>query len=170
MMKVIDYNGKGFWSVDEVLKRYTEYARVFGITQPLELTPLAHSTGDSKWIYPVMDRVIEGIEAGDLGCAELGIEFIQTNDSFPFGRIIKSNVARALRRTTLTEAQKERIRRRVIEMLEAGYLPREFRQYAKLARKLGLREFLPRIKQLTEFSSDAWVQRYCAYFEEYASH
>ena len=170
VMKVIDYNGKGFWSVDEVLKRYTEYARVFGITQPRELTPLAHWTGDSKWIYPVMDRVIEGIEAGDLGCAELGIEFIQTNDSFPFGRIIKSNVARALRRTTLTEAQKERIRRRVIEMLEAGYLPREFRQYAKLARKLGLREFLPRIKQLTEFSSDAWVQRYCAYFEEYASH
>ena len=169
-MKVIDYNGKGFWSVDEVLKRYTEYARVFGITQPRELTPLAHCTGDSKWIYPVMDRVIEGIEAGDLGCAELGVEFIQTNDSFPFGRIIKSNVARALRRTTLTEAQKERIRRRVIEMLEAGYLPREFRQYAKLARKLGLREFLPRIKQLTEFSSDAWVQRYCAYFEEYASH
>lgn len=169
-MKVIDYNGKGFWSVDEVLKRYREYARVFGITEPRELTPLAYSTGDSQWIYPVMDCVIEGIEAGDLGCAEVGIEFIQTNDSFAFGKILKSNVARALRRTTLTEEQKERIRRRVIEMLEAGYLPREFRQYAKLARKLGLREFLPRIKQLAELSRDAWVQRYCAYFEEYASH
>jgi hypothetical protein len=169
-MNVIDYNNKGFWSVDEVLKRYTEYARVFGVTQPRELTPVTHSTGDRKWIYPVMDRVIEGIEAGDSGCTELGVEFIQTNDSFPFGRIIKSNVARALRRTTLTETQKERIRRRVIEMLEAGYLPREFRQYAKLARKLGLREFLPRIKQVAELSSDVWVQRYCAYFEEYASH
>ncbi len=169
-MKVIDYNGKGFWSVDEVLKRYMEYARIFGITQPRELTPLTYSTGDSQWIYPVMDRVVEGIEAGDLGCAELGIEFIQTNDSFAFGRIIKSNVARALRRTTLTEEQKERIRRRVIEMLEAAYLPREFRQYAKLARKFGLREFLPQIKQVAERSSDEWVQRYCAYFEEYAYH
>jgi len=169
-MKVIDYNGKGFWSVDEVLKRYTEYARVFGISQPRELTPFAHSTGDRKWIYPVMERVIEGIEARDLGCAELGIEFIQTNDSFAFGKITKSNVARALRRTTLTETQRERIRRRVIEMLETGYLPREFRQYAKLARKLGLREFMPRIKHLAAISSDAWVQRYCAYFEEYASH
>jgi hypothetical protein len=169
-MKVIDYNGTGFWSVDEVLKRYTEYARVFGITQLRELTPLSHSTGDCQWIYPVMDRVVEGLEAGDLGCAELGIEFIETNDSFAFGRIIKSNVARALRRTTITEAQKERIRRRVIEMLEAGYLPREFRQYAKLARKLGLREFLPRIKQLAQLSSDVWVRRYCEYFEEHASH
>lgn len=168
-MKVIDYNGEGFWSVDEVLKRYAEYTRRFGITQPTELTPLVHSTGESKWIYPVMDRVIEGIEAGDLACAELGVEFIETNDSFAFGRILKSNVARALRRTTLTEVQKERIRRRVVEMLEAGYLPREFRQYAKLARKLGLREWLPRIKQLAE-PGDPWIQRYCAYFEEYAAH
>ena len=156
-MKVIDYNGHGFWSVDEVLNRYAEYARLFGITQPIELTPLVHSTGDRKWIYPVMDHVIEGIERGDPACAELGIEFIETNDSFAFGKILKSNVARALRRTTLTEVQKERIRRRVVEMLEARYLPREFRQYAKLARKLGLREWLPRIKQLAEFG-DPWVQ------------
>lgn len=169
-MKVIDFNSIGFWSVEEILKRYSEYVRLFGITQPRELTPSTHSTNDTKWIYPLMDRVVEGIEAGDLGCAELGIEFIQTGDSFSFGKITKSNVARALRRTTLTEAQKERIRRRVIEMLEAGYLPREFRQYAKLARKLGLREYLPRIKQLAALNSDAWVQRYCAYFEEYASH
>ncbi len=37
-----------------------------------------------------MERVIEGIEAGDFGFAELGIEFIQTNDSFAFGEITKS--------------------------------------------------------------------------------
>ena len=69
-MKVIDYNGEGFWSVDEVLKRYKEYARVFGITAPRELTPRTHSEGDTKWIYPLMDSVIEGIEAGDSACAE----------------------------------------------------------------------------------------------------
>lgn len=84
----------------EVLKRHTKYACVFDITQPCELTPFAHSTGKGGWVYPVMDRVIEGIEAGDLACAEPGIEFIQTNDSFAFGRIIKSSVARALLRTT----------------------------------------------------------------------
>ena len=169
MVRVIDYNPKGFWSVDEVLKRYAEYARLFRITKPADLTPFVHSTDDGKWIYPVMERVIEGIEAGDLACAELGIEFIETSDSFAFGKTLKSNVARALRRTTLTEVQKERIRRRVVEMLEAGYLPREYRQYAKLGRKLGLREWLPRIKQLSALG-DIWVQRYCAYFEEYASH
>ena len=168
-MRVIDYNGEGFWSVDEILKRYAEYTLRFGIQQQAELKPFTHSTGEVKWIYPLMDQVIEGIEAGDLACAELGVEFIETSESFAFGMILKSNVARALRRTTLTEVQKERIRRRVVEMLEAGYLPREFRQYAKLARKLGLREWLPRIKQLSALG-DPWVQHYCAYFEEYASH
>lgn len=169
-MEIIDFNGEGFWSVEEISRRYTEYARVFDITQPRELTPRTHSSGETKWIYPVMNSVVEGIEAGDPACAELGVEFIETSDSFHFGQIIKSNIARALRRTTLTESQKERIRRRVVEMLEAGYLPREFRQYSKLARKLGLREYMPRIKQLAALSSNEWVRRYCAYFEEHASH
>ena len=169
-MKVNDYNGQGFWSAGEVLQRYAEYARVFGITQPRVLEVRQYSEGDSKWVFPIMESVIDGIEAGDLGCAELGVEFIETSDSFPFGKIFKSNVARALRRAPLTEAQKERIRRRVIEMLETGYLPREYRQYSKLARKLGLREFLPRIKQLAEHTSNEWVKRYCKYFEEQASH
>ena len=170
MMKVNNYNGKGFWSVEEVLRRYAQYARVFGITQLRDLTPSTHSKGDNQWIYPVMDQVIEGIEADDLGCAELGVEFIETSDSFPFGMILKSNVARALRRATLTETQNERIRRRVIEMLETGYLPREFRYYAKLARQVGMIAFMPRIKQLAERGSNEWVQRYCAYFEEFAAH
>jgi len=168
-MKVMDYNGQGFWSVDEVLKRYAEYARRFNITQPADLTPRTSSTDDGKWIWPVMEHVIEAIEAGDSACAELGVEFIETSESFPFGMTLKSNVARALRRTPLTEEQKERIRRRVVEMLETEYLPREFVQYAKLARKLGLRDWLPRIKQLSTLGGP-WVQHYCAYFEEHAAH
>jgi hypothetical protein len=112
-MKVINYNGNGFWSVDAVLKRYADYARRFAVTSPLDLTPLIHSSDQGKWIYPVMDRVIEDIEQGDLACAEIGVEFIEESDSFAFGRILKSNTARALRRTTLTDEQKERIRKRL---------------------------------------------------------
>jgi hypothetical protein len=47
-MKVIDYNGEGFWSIDEILKRYQKYARVCGISQPRELIPQTHSEGDTK--------------------------------------------------------------------------------------------------------------------------
>jgi len=169
IMTVIDYNGSGFWGVDAVLLRYARYARRYGIAMPRDLKPLLHSANDKQWIYPIMDRVIEGIQSGDPACADLGVEFIEENASFTFGRILKSNTARALRRAALTDEQKERIRKRITEMLEAGYLPREFRQYAKLARKIGLVEWLPRIVRLAQLG-DPWVQHYYSYFKEYASH
>jgi len=168
-MMVTDYNGFGRWSVAEVSRRYSEYARRYGVTSPCDLKPMVHSTEQGEWIYPVMDRVIKGIENGDLACAELGVEFIEESDSFPFGRILKANTARALRRASLTDGQKERIRKRVTEMLSTGYLPREFRQYAKLARKIGLGGWLQQIEEQAK-GGDPWVQRYYAYFKEHASH
>jgi len=168
-MTVIDYNGTGFWSAEEILARYAGYAKKHSIQSPRDLTPVVHGEGNQRWIYPVMDRVVEGIEAGDLACAEIGIEFIEEDQSFAFGQILKSNAARALRRVELTEAQKERIRRRIVAMLIAGYLPREFRQYAKLARKIGLGEVLNQIKELVPRDKPR-VQRYYAYLQGHAGY
>lgn len=167
-MTVIDYNASGYWSADEILKRYQRYARQHRITEPFDLSPLVHSAEGKRWIYPVMDRVVDCIEKGDLACADIGVEFIEESGSFAFGRILKSNVARALRRASLTEAQKERIRRRVVAMLCAGYLPREFRQYAKLARKIGLGNWLTQIEREANLE-EPWVRRYYEYFKENAS-
>lgn len=164
---IIDYNGSGFWSVDEVRARYAKYARRFRIMAPRDLSPLVHSNGDKQWIYSVMDRVIDGIEYGDPACVDLGIEFIEEDRTFAFGRILKSNTARALRRTPLTDEQKERIRKRVVEMLGRQYLPREYRQYAKLARKIGLGNWLSRIEAQ---SDNPWAKHYYTYFKEHASH
>ena len=168
-MTVIDYNGTGFWSVAQVLSRYLDYVKKYQIQAPRDLTPIAHGEADKRWIYSVMDRVIEGIEAGDLACAEIGIEFIEEDQSFAFGQVLKSNTARALRRVSLTEDQKERIRKRVVAMLIAGYLPREYRQYAKLARKIGLGRWLNEIKKQLP-TDNPWANRYHQYFEEHACH
>jgi len=168
-MAVIDYNGTGFWSVEEILNRYTTYVKKYNIVAPSDLSPTTHVEDDNRWIYPVMDRVIEGIEQGDLACAEIGIEFIEEDASFPFGQTLKSNTARALRRIQLTNDQSERIRLRVVGMLRAGYLPREYRQYAKLARKIGLGKALNQLKE--EIPPDnPWAQHYLRYFEEHACH
>jgi len=163
----MNYNGAGVWGVDEILRRYALYTRKYNLTTPRDLQPMIHTEGGKQWIYPVMDRVIEGIEAGDLACAELGVEFIEEDQPFAFGRILKSNVARALRRTALTEELKERIRKRVVEMLGRRYLPREYRQYAKLVRKIGLGSWAPRIE---EQSDNPWAKHYYTYFKEYACH
>ena len=163
-MRVIDYNGTGGWSRDGIIARYAEYARRFHISPPRDLTPSEFQPAETTWVYPVMVRVIEGILAGDVACAEIGIEFMEQDASFPFGRILKSNTARALRRSDiLLPEQQERIRRRVASMLSSEYLPREFRQYAKLARKLGMADVLS-AHQDTLNLANPWVVHYIEYF------
>src|SRR5687767_8704633 len=107
-MEVIDYNGEGQWSRAEILMRYERYARAMKVS-PRDLSPHEHSERSRHWIYPVMDEVIKGIDAGDPACVQIGIEFIEEDAGFPFGRTLKANTARSLRRTTMSEAQKHRI-------------------------------------------------------------
>src|ERR1051326_4169427 len=101
-MPTIDYNGGGRWTRNEILRRYLEYARELRIT-PRDLSPREHRENERRWVYPVIHEVIKGIEAGDQACVQLGIEFIEEDTKFPFGKILKSNTARALRRADLTE-------------------------------------------------------------------
>ena len=74
---------------------------------------------------------------------------------------MKSNAARALRQNVdlLTESQRRRIRNRAADMLIAGYMPREFVQYVKLARKIGMGTELSRIQRNADLEIP-WVRRY----------
>ena len=56
-----------------------------------------------------MDKVTDGIRAGDKACIRLGIDFIHEDSSVPFGRILKANTAKAnrMRRGDLTNSQKQ---------------------------------------------------------------
>lgn len=137
-MTLHDYNGIGPWSAAGITSRYREYAKLFCVASEANLVPVTTAQGDTRWVYPVMDKVIDGIEAGDPACAELGIDFISESGSFSFGMRLKSNTARALRRATLNDQQRERIRTRVVQMLVEGYVPKEYREYAKLLRKIGI--------------------------------
>ncbi|HEX8915839.1 MAG TPA: hypothetical protein VF796_26020 [Humisphaera sp.] len=135
-MDVHDYNGAGRWSRAAIFARYAAYAADLGV-RPRDLTPREYTHRDRRSVYPVMERVIEGIEAGDPACVELGVEFVEEDAKQPFGKILKSNTARALRRAVLTDRQRRRIRRRVLGMLRAGHVPHEFAEYAKLVKRVG---------------------------------
>jgi hypothetical protein len=159
-MEVTDYNGDGRWSRSEILARYARYAAEMGFV-PRDLSPMEHSEGGRRWVYPVMMKVIEGIADGDPACVQLGVEFIEEDAKFPFGKTLKSNTARALRRASLSDEQKERVRRRVFGLLRAGHVPREFREYAKLVRKIG---FDPNeVPEVDE--SNPYAARFRCYFE-----
>jgi hypothetical protein len=159
-MQVNDYNGEGQWSRNGILSRYARYAAMLGII-PRDLSPMELTDGERRWIYPVMLKVIEGIADGDQACFRLGIEFIEENAKFPFGKMLKSNTARALRRAPLTEEQKRRIRQRVFGMLRAGHIPREFREYARLVRKIGYKfEEVPLVDE-----TNPYAVRFRGYFQ-----
>jgi len=162
----IDYNGTGRWSLQAVQQRYIAYAHSLKVSQLLSLTPQMHEHNQRRWIYPVMDKVIKGIEQGDLACIEIGVEFIEEDERMPFGKIMKSNTARALRRTVLTLQQVERIRLRVVCMLIAEHVPHEYHEYAKLLRKVGLGNWWSFIEEQAN-RDNPYVLRYYKYFQQY---
>jgi hypothetical protein len=166
-MIVRDYNGTGAWSRDAILQRYADYARTLGLTELHDLRPREHVEGETCWIYPVMHEIIEAIKAGDPAATQIGIEFIEQDQHFPFGKILKSNTARALRRAALTATQTERIRRRIVAMLLDGQVPHEYHAYAKLLRKMGIGHWWPEIEDRVD-RSNRYVMRYYHYFSKFA--
>jgi hypothetical protein len=151
---VADYNGRGRWSGEEIVARYRRHCAQLGIP-PRNIAGRRTTQGDRTWIYPAMDEVIVGIHQGDRACVLLGIEFIEEDQGFPFGKILKSNTARALRQAAvLDDIQQARLRRRFADMLLRGYLPREYKEYAKLFRDIGLgihREAIVKADQSNSF-------------------
>ena len=135
-----DYNGEGRWSVEAVRTRYRHYCTSLHVERPRLPTPREHIEGVVRWVYPIMEEVIAGIAEGDAACVALGIDFVEEDARFPFGAKLKANTARALRRAPLTEAQMARLRKRFADMLIAGIIPHEMREYAKLLRTVGVRE------------------------------
>ena len=168
-MVIHDLNGEGRWTGEAIQERYREYCKKADVASPLSLLPMTHlgkdaAARDACWIYPVMDKVVAGIEHGDVACKWIGIEFIEEDPRVPFGRILKSNTARALRRVCLTDEDRERLGRRIVAMLIAGQVPHEFRQYAKLLKKTGIGPYWPTIEQEVD-RNNRYVMRWYEYLK-----
>lgn len=168
--EITDYNGTGDWSAERIVARHAAWARRLRVESPypLEIERGVHRHEGKVWIYPVMEQVLDGIAAGDGACACIGIEFIEQDQGFPFGRILKEKAARRLARFDgLSAEQRERIRERVVSMLETGKVPREFRAYARLLRRVGVGEHRPRIAAAVprnDFTAglQAYILEHCA--------
>ena len=154
-------DGHGRWTQQAVQERYSRYCNLFGLT-PREFTIIPDYISDRGWITHILEALIEGMKQGDLASAEIGIELIEEDGGFAFGRILKSNTARALLRCDLTEAQQERIRGRVIAMLCRGFMPGEFRDYARLLRRIGVGAHKDQLLRGVDITN-AWAAWYVRY-------
>jgi hypothetical protein len=163
-MEVRDYNGEGDWSKNEIIRRYVQYCREMKVKNPIDLSPVEFSKADVKWIYPVMYQVIEGIEQGDVACRRIGVEFMEADGKFPFDRNIKYRTARALRRSELTEQEKDRIRRRLVGMLISGKTTRVFKEHARLLKKIGVGDYWSKLENEID-QSKQHVMRFYNYLK-----
>ena len=114
-----------------------------------------------------MEQIIDLIDEGDKAAIEIGIEFIQEDDHFVFGRILKSNTARALRRASLTPEQQSRIRERLVGMMLCGQVPHEWREYKRLLRYIGLGSLWPLLESGVD-RENQYVMRYYNYLDRFA--
>jgi hypothetical protein len=162
----VDYNGVGIWSAEAIQERYRKYADAIG-ADPFPLAPRRHTESGRTWVFPLMEQIISRIEVGDIAAIEIGIEFIQEDDHFVFGRILKSNTARALRRASLTPEQQARIRERLVGMMLAGQVPHEWKEYKKLLKHIGLGALWPVLENGVDRENE-YVMRYYNYLDRYA--
>ena len=114
-----------------------------------------------------MEEIIHLIEAGDRAAVEIGIEFIQEDEFFVFGRILKSNTARALRRAALTPEQQARIRERLVGMMLSGRVPHEWHEYKRLLRHVGLGSLWLVLENGVD-RKNKYVMSYYNYLDRYA--
>jgi hypothetical protein len=165
--EVRDYNGVGDWSLVGIQRRYRDLAT--RLRQPaLDLRPRESVQKGVRWIYPLMDEVIVGIKGGDQACIELGVQFIESGPPQPFGKSLHSNTARALRRAVLTPGQVARLRARVLRMLTRSEVPREYSDYAKLMRRIGLGDDWPRTRDAVD-ETNPHVMEHVRYLDAVAS-
>jgi hypothetical protein len=164
-VEIRDYNGTGPWTRDAIVERYQRYCRDLGVREPAELHPREHIERDKKWVYPVMDEIIPLIDRGNAAAIALGVELVEDDQFMPFGRTLKANTARALRRAKLTPTQMERLRRRIVGVLISGAIRREFRQYARLLRHVGVGDWWPEVERRVD-RNNPYVMRYLAYLQQ----
>jgi hypothetical protein len=167
-VEIRDYNGTGDWTVEAVTQRYEAHSKRHGRATLRDLRPHDHREGDVRWVYPIMDAVADGIKAGDPACVDLGVEFIESAQKQPFGRILRARVARSLRQTSLTSEHVTRLRVRILAMLVASQVPREYREYAKLLRRIGLGDGWPDARSRVD-EANPYVMRYVNYFDRFAA-
>lgn len=165
--KIIDYNGAGKWSQNQIKQRYAQYCQQFKILHPLDIDPYECVTVEIKRIFPVMDKIILGIEQNDEACKIIGVELIEESQTMPFGKILKSNTARALRRSVLNKHLEERLAARIVSMLIEGNVPREYKEYAKILRKIGISKSYWQEIERDFPHHNQYARRYYAYFKLY---
>ncbi len=156
---MINYNPEGKWSVESVQAKYWELCLSLGGVSGFEPQPRKHTNHNgTTWIYNVMDSVVDGVQLGDKACVQISIEYIQDNDMRSTTGYIRERMARALRNCELSNKQKSQLADTFIKQLESKRIYKEFREYCRLFKKIGVEPYKKEIEKYTN-SNKQYIKR-----------
>jgi hypothetical protein len=84
-------------------------------------------------------NIAQRIKNGDSEAARIGYQIIVRDPHLPFGKLIKSGIARALRQQVelISAAERAGLVEKTSELLSLQFCPRETEDYCKVVRKIG---------------------------------
>lgn len=86
-----------------------------------------------------VEKVAQAIKQGDRSAVILGYKLLIEDPHLPFGKILKSNLARALKHhiELLTDQEKISLAAKTAKLLSLPFCPRELEDYCRLVKKMG---------------------------------
>jgi hypothetical protein len=118
------------------------------------------------WLSQTFDQVRRAIVVGDTEAVSLACDLIEKDPMLPFGKLIKSDLARALKKQVglLVASERAQVLGATIKLLNQEYAPRELEDYCKLAKKLPGPEFLAALSRVAPRNPKA--ERLLAYLAQ----
>jgi hypothetical protein len=99
------------------------------------------------WVGMLFQRLSEAIGSGDRVAISVACDFLGKDPKLPFGKLIKSGLARQLRKSPqfLVAPERALVVNTTLRLLALPYAPRELEDYAKLLSKLPRDEYAAKL-------------------------
>lgn len=120
------------------------------------------------WVLELFRCIATAIKAGDTVAVSMACALIEDDRQLPFGKLIKSGLARALRQRheLLTASERAQVLGATVTLLNLRYAPRELEDYCRLLRKFPQGELRPALACITPCNASA--ERWQRYLTEFA--
>ena len=109
------------------------------------------------WVSQCFASLTSAVANGDPSAISIACDLIELDPKLPFGKLIKSDLARALKKQAarLVESERRQLIAATRKLLNLPYAPRELEDYGKLLKKLPLSEVNEMLGAVIPVSSKA---------------
>ena len=128
------------WRANEIVAEHARLGGTFDLTGPEATEPGAPAWLPERYSWlqyrQMLHRVGEGILQGDAACVEIAVRYIVLRYIGSYSGFLRQMLARRLKHATLNENQRRRLCSHFAQLVIDGERTDEFREYAKLWRKI----------------------------------